>query len=55
MLNAACREISHVRRPEVLEGWREAEWIEERNARPLLVALVAVVAAWSVAFLIALA
>jgi hypothetical protein len=38
-----------------LEGWREAQWIEERNERPLLVALVAVVAAWSVAFLIALA
>jgi hypothetical protein len=36
------------------EGWREAERIEERNERPLLVALVAVVAVWSVAFLIAL-
>jgi hypothetical protein len=38
-----------------LEGWREAEWIEERNERPLLAALVAVVAAWFVALLIALA
>jgi hypothetical protein len=38
-----------------LEGWREAQRIDERNARSLLVALVAVVAAWSATFLIALA
>jgi hypothetical protein len=37
------------------ESWREAELIEERNERSLLIALFAVVAAWSVAFLIALA
>jgi hypothetical protein len=40
---------------QTVEGWREAEWIEEHNERPLLVAFVAVVAAWSVVFLLALA
>jgi len=39
---------------QTVEGWREAEWIEERNERPLLAALVAVVAAWSVTLLLAL-
>jgi hypothetical protein len=36
-----------------LEGWRQAQSIEERNQRPLLIALVSLIAAWSVALLIA--
>jgi len=39
---------------QTIDGWREAEWIEERNERPLLAAFVAVVAAWSIVFFIAL-
>jgi hypothetical protein len=38
-----------------IEQWREAEFIEERNEHPLLVALVAAAAAWSLVLLIALA
>lgn len=37
------------------ERWREAEVVEQRNERPLLAALAAVLAAWSVVFLVALA
>jgi hypothetical protein len=40
---------------QTVEQWREAELIEERNERPLLVALVAAAAAWSLVLLIALA
>jgi hypothetical protein len=36
------------------ERWR-SRVVEQRNERPLLVALVAVLAAWSVVFLVALA
>jgi hypothetical protein len=36
-----------------IESWRQAQSIEERNERPLLIALVSLIAAWSVALLIA--
>ncbi|HZZ61043.1 MAG TPA: hypothetical protein VFE63_07700 [Roseiarcus sp.] len=37
------------------ESWRNAVLIEERNEKPLRVALFAVVVAWTVGILIALA
>jgi hypothetical protein len=36
-----------------IEKWRQAQSIEERNQRPLLIALVSLIAAWAVALLIA--
>jgi hypothetical protein len=36
------------------ESWRHGVQIEERNAKPLRIALFAVVAAWSIGILIAL-
>ena len=40
---------------QTVEQWREAEFIEGQNERPLLVALVAAAAAWSLVLLMALA
>jgi hypothetical protein len=36
------------------ESWRNGALIEERNEKPLRIALFAVIAAWSIAMMIAL-